>query len=226
MIVLATEKPTTLPINPFEARYKVSAIGLPVGEAAIKLTDLRGGRYRVELEARTKFVAKWLGRAELSIQASGEVRNGIVRPQRYGQRATGMALDTTQLRFDWDSGQLHAQSGSERATLPLSTGVLDPLSMMLAAMGDLQRGQRNREYSLASETRIKSYRINVDGEESIPTALGKLATLRINERKPNGSRVNTFWFAPKLNYLLVQAVQRRKGFETVRLAIHRTNCAR
>lgn len=208
-----------LPIEPFEARYTVSAIGFPVGEAVVTLTDLKQGRYRMALEAKPNDVAEILLPAELSIQASGQISNGIVRPQRYEEKVTGMDVDTTRLKFDWDAGELRAQSGSEQATLPLSPGVLDPLSMTLVAMRDLRRGQRMGEYSLAKETEIKKYRIKVDGEESISTALGDLRTIRINERKSDGSRVTSFWFAPDLDYLLVQAVQLRKGFETVRLAI-------
>jgi hypothetical protein len=180
----------------------------------------------MEVEARPNDVAEILIPAELSIQANGEIRNGMIHPQRYEEKITGMDVDATRLIFDWNAGQLQAQSGSERATLPLSAGVLDPLSMTLVAMRDLRQGQKIGEYSLANETEIKKYRIQVDGEESIPTALGNLRTVRIKDRKPDGSRVTSFWFAPELNYLLVQAVQLRKGFETFRLAISGTSYLR
>lgn len=215
-----------LPIQPFEARYKVYAVGFPLGEAVLKLTDSGEGRYRMGLKARPKNVAKLLLPTELGIQASGRIRKGIVHPEHYEEKVTGRDVATTRLRFYWGLRQLHAQSGTKRATTPLSVGILDPLSMILVVMRDLQRGRRHLEYSLAHETEVKKYRVKVAGEETIPTAgLGKLRTLRITQRKAEGHRVTSFWFAPELNYLLVQAERKSKGRVSVRLSIDRTSYA-
>ena len=101
--------------------------------------------------------------------------------------------------------------------------------MVLVAMQELGKGLKSGVYTLAHETSIKSYQISVGREEYIRTALGYLRTLRVSHRREDGKREIIFWFAPRFDYLLVQAVQRRKNglrFEFARLAIKETSHTR
>lgn len=89
-----------------------------------------------------------------------------------------------QLRFDWPAGQVEARHNADQATLPLAPGMVDPLSLQLLVMGDLQRGQVPPQYRLVDKTEIKTYQIRNQGEETLSTPLGELRTVRINQYTP------------------------------------------
>ncbi|MEZ5576938.1 MAG: DUF3108 domain-containing protein [Candidatus Competibacteraceae bacterium] len=106
---------------------------------------------------------------------------------------------------------VEARSGTQRATLPLSPGVVDPLSLNMVVMRDLQRDRLPKQYTLVDETALRTFQIRNEGEEVLDTPLGRLRTLRISHSKPGNTRITTFWFAPELRYLPVRIAQHKKG---------------
>lgn len=97
--------------------------------------------------------------------------------------------------------------------------MLDPLSLNLQVMWDLQRGRVPGEYRLVDETELKSYQIKNEGEETLETPLGKLRAARISQSKPGKTRITTFWFAPELHFLPVRVEQKKDGKEVLRMEV-------
>lgn len=217
---LAEASPNDLPVSPFQARYEVYGSGFSIGEAVMTLTAAGPGAYRMSSQVRPNGLAALLVSGQIDEQANGEIRDGDVRPARYERRVeTPKKKQTVQLRFDWPANQIQARDNQEQATLPLSPGVVDPLSLNLRVMWDLQRGRVPPEYALADQTELKIYQIKSGGEERLDTSLGKLRAVRISQSKPGKSRVTTFWFAPDLHYLPVRIAQEKDGKELLRMEI-------
>lgn len=209
-----------LPIAPFQARYDLYGSGLPVGEALMNLDATALNGYAMHFEVHPNQWVALLTSHRIQEQASGEIRDGQVRPLRYARQAdAGGETQTVQLRFDWLAAQIEVRSTAEQATLPLSPGVTDPLSLNLAVMWDLQRGQLPEQYTLVDSAEPRVYRIRNEGEETLKTALGSLRTVRVSQTRPDGNRTTTFWFATELQYFPVQIVRRKKGREDLRLEI-------
>lgn len=123
------------------------------------------------------------------------------------------------LRFDRSARRVEARSNAQQAILPLSPGVIDPLSLHLAVMQDLERDHLPEQYTLIDGTELRTYQIRNEGEEILKTALGSLSTVRISQAQTGGSRITTFWFAAELQYLPVRITRQKKGREDLRLEI-------
>ena len=209
-----------LPVAPFQARYEVYGRGFSLGEAVISLVATGSGGYQMSSDIQPNGLVALLASARIREQVSGEIRDGQIWPARYERLMdTGRKSNNMQLRFDWRAGQVEARSGAEQATLPLSPGVVDPLSLQLMVMGDLKRGRVPDQYSLVDKTQIKTYQIRNQGEETLDTPLGRLRTVRINQYTPGKTRMTTFWVAPDLQYLLVRISQEKNGKEELRMEI-------
>ncbi|HRD68188.1 MAG TPA: DUF3108 domain-containing protein [Candidatus Competibacter sp.] len=209
-----------LPVAPFQARYEVYGSGFSIGDAVMTLTTTGLNQYQMSSEVRPNGLAALLVSGQIDEKANGEIRDGTVRPIRYERRVeTPKKKQTVQLRFDWSANQIQARDNQEQANLPLSPGVVDPLSLNLRVMWDLQRGRIPEQYALVDDTELKAYQIKNEGEEDLDTSLGKLRTVRISQSKPGKTRVTTFWFAPDLHYLPVRVAQKKNGKEVLRMEI-------
>ena len=209
-----------LPVTPFQARYEVYASGFSIGEAVITLTTTAPGAYQMSSDVRPNGLVALLASGRIHEQVSGEIHHGTIRPIQYERLLdTGRKSNQMQLRFDWSAAQVQARYNSEQATLPLAPGVVDPLSLQLVVMGDLQRGQVPSQYSLVDKTEIKTYQIRNQGEETLDTPLGPLRTVRINQYTPGKTRMTTFWVAPGKQYLLARISQEKDGKEELRMEI-------
>jgi hypothetical protein len=217
---LAKANPNDLPVSPFQARYEVYGSGFSIGEAIMTLTAAGPGAYQMSSQVRPNGLAALIVSGRIDEKVNGEIRDGAVRPDRYERWVeTPKKKQTVQLRFDWPANRIQARDNQEQATLPLSPGVVDPLSLNLRVMWDLQRGRVPPEYALVDETELKIYQIKNEGEESLDTPLGKLRAVRISQSKPGKTRITTFWFAPDLRYLPVRVAQEKEGKELLRMEI-------
>ncbi|MCC8986825.1 MAG: DUF3108 domain-containing protein [Candidatus Contendobacter sp.] len=209
-----------LPVAPFQARYEVYASGFSVGEAVVTLTAAGPNGYRMSSNVRPNGLVALLASGRIQEQASGEVYEGAIRPLQYERQLdAGRKSSHMQLRFDWPAGQVEARHNADQATLPLAPGMVDPLSLQLLVMGDLQRGQVPPQYRLVDKTEIKTYQIRNQGEETLSTPLGELRTVRINQYTPGKTRMTTFWVAPDRQFLLVRIAQEKDGKEELRMEI-------
>ncbi len=209
-----------LPVSPYQARYEVYASGLSIGEAVVTLTATGPGTYQMSSDVRPNGLVALLASGRIHEQASGEIREGAIRPSQYERLLdTGRKSNHMQLRFDWSAGQVQARYNENQAILPLAPGVVDPLSLQLVVMGDLQRGRVPGQYSLVDKTEIKTYQVRNQGQETLDTPLGTLHTVRINQFTPGKTRMTTFWVAPERHYLLVRITQEKDGKEELRMEI-------
>jgi hypothetical protein len=209
-----------LSIAPFQARYEVYASGFSIGEAVITMNAVEHDSYQMSSDVRPNGLFALLTSGRIHEQVNGEIRNGAIRPNQYERLLdNGRKSSHMQLRFDWPAAQVQAHYNLEQATLPLSTGVVDPLSLQLVVMGDLKRGQVPSQYRLVEETEIKTYQIRSQVEEILDTPLGPLRTIPINQYTPGKTRMTTFWVAPEKQYLLARIAQEKDGKEEVRMEI-------
>ncbi len=209
-----------LSVAPYQARYEVYASGFSIGEATITLAAIGPGTYQMTSDVRPNGLVALLASGRIREQVSGAIREGAIQPGQYERLLdTGKKSDHMQLWFDWSAGQVQARHNEDQATLPLAPGVVDPLSLQLVVMADLQRGQIPSQYSLVDRNEIKTYQIRNQGQETLDTPLGKVKTVLINQYTPGKTRMTTFWVAPELQYLPVRIMQEKKGKEDLRMEI-------
>jgi hypothetical protein len=216
----ATAATAGLPVAPFQARYEVYGSGFSLGEAVMTLAPNGSAGYRMSTEVRPNGLAALIVSGQLDENVSGEIHEGQLWPDQYERRTeTRRRTQTVQLKFDWPAGQVQARDNEERARLPVTPGMLDPLSLNLRVMWDLQSGRLPDRYTLVDETKIRTFQIRNEGEETLDTPLGALRALRVSHSRPGRTRITTFWFAPDLHYLPVRVAQESKGKEQLRMEI-------
>lgn len=211
----------SLPVKPFKARYDGyvlvgdSPLEMRVkGKLDMALEDQGNGQYRM-IYALTGFIGS------IKARADGSFHGDDLRPLVYRQTVDSITKSETHMDFNWQQKTLDVTEDQERETLPLKRRVVDPLSLHLLVMWDMQQDQPSQVYTLANGTRLKDYQTEMEGEETLQTPLGNLRTLRVrsSRAKEESDRVTTLWLAPELNYLPVQMVHENDGEETLRMLL-------
>lgn len=196
---------------PFSASFEVVFRGFNAGTSTLELTRTNGNEWR--------YVSRNQARGLFRIALPGEVRqtsifsftDAGVRPLRYqaddGTTATDKDIE---LQFDWTAGKVKGTAEKAKVELPLQVGLQDGMSVQIALMMALARGETPTGFSLIDKDAIKEYVYAAEKPAQLHTVAGDLDTVVWTSRRPNSNRVTRVWYAPALGYLPVQA-ERRKG---------------
>ena len=147
----------------------------------------------------------------LAIDAQG------VRPLEW-EFDDGKSGDTADgsLKFDWAAQRVTGRIEREAIDFPTEAGLQDRLSIQIAVMVALLRGQEPSTFPMIDDNRIKRYTYRKVGDATLDTPLGKVETVIYESTREGSSRLARFWMAPSYDYLAMRAEQERKGkVETV-----------
>lgn len=196
---------------PFTATFDVVFRGFNAGTSTLELAR--------ENEQRWRYLSRNQARGVFRIALPGEIRqtsiltidDAGVRPLRYAaDDGTDATTRDIRLEFDWAAARVRGVAEQKPVDLPITMGLQDGMSVQLALMRALSRGESPTGYSLIDKDEIKEYRYEFEGRATLQTVAGELDTLIWSSRRPNSNRVTRVWYAPSLGYLPVQA-ERRKG---------------
>jgi len=211
----------TMPVPPFEAGYAVTRAGIPVGEAVLQLEYQDAARYRMRSSLEMNQLASLVDARSEREEVEGEFVGGIPRPLRYRAQRTGSEARTVSMDFDWDRGNVTTVFDGKKSCLRLGPKTVDPLSLHLLTMLNLQSGTLADEYEVVGRDRLKIYRIQSPGETTIRAPIGELTALAVSRQRPQSKKTTTFWYAPELDFLPVQVSRTKDGTEKSRLTIDR-----
>jgi len=206
-----------LPVQPFEALYRVYYHGNDLGRGVIALRDRGDGRYEMVSELKPRGIAALMVEG-IEESVSGEIRDGGLRPVHYRREDKD---GVTEIRFDWQGNQAESLHEGERRTLQLEPGLVDRLSVYLQAMADFKNDRRVGSYTLTDKNRIRTYRIDIHGQASVDTPMGTFQTVHVSRHRQGSDNVIEFWFAPELDFLPVQILHRDEDGEKARLVLDR-----
>jgi len=212
-------------VQPFTANYEVVFRGFNAGTSSLELVRENGDRWR--------YVSRNHARGLFRIALPGEIRQTSVltidesgvRPLRYAaDDGTDSTTRDIRLEFDWPAGRVRGVAEQNPVDLPIAAGLQDGMSVQLALMRALARGESPTGYSLIDKDEIKEYRYDFEGQTRLQTVAGELDVVIWASRRPNSNRITRVWYAPTLGYLPVQA-ERRKG-DTVEWSMRLKNWRR
>lgn len=219
--VTSSQAGQTLPIPAFEASYTVSRAGVTVGKTVLQLAYEAPTRYRIRSTLKTNTLASLIETRNESEEVVGELVDGVPRPLRYHAEKTGSESRTVSMDFDWDLGRVTIEVDGEQHCLKLGAQTVDPLSLHLLMMLDLQRGKVADAYEVAGHHHLKTYQIQSLGEATIEASMGTLTALALSRQRPQSRKATVFWHAPELAFLPVQVSRTKDGKEKSRLIIER-----
>ena len=198
-------------LTPFSVNFEVNFRGMNAGTASLELTRDNGGAWR--------YVSRNNARGLFRLAFPGEIRqtsvfsiiDSEVRPLRYNaDDGTNSKERDIQLQFDWSAGRVRGVAENARVDLPIESGLQDGMSVQIALLRALARGETPTGFKLIDKDEIKDYVYSAEKPVRLKTPMGELDTVVWSSHRPNSNRLTRVWYAPALGYMPVQA-ERRKG---------------
>lgn len=195
-------------LAPFKATYAVRYSGLNAGTGQLELLPITDGLWAYESRLQGRGVARIFVGNELS-RSEFRIENDKVVPLAFTSDE-----NSQKLVFDWQAGRVTGSVLRKQVNLPLQPGLLDPLSVQVALMHELNSGRMPDRFTLVDEDRIKDYLYAVEGSEVIDSVAGTLRTDIYSSRRPGSKKATLFWCAPELGNIPLK-VERRDGTSVV-----------
>jgi hypothetical protein len=85
----------------------------------------------------------------------------------------------------------------------------DDMSVQIALMTAMAHGQHSGSFHTYGDRGLREYRYYPDGEETLHTALGDVATRIYVTERPGSPRKTRYWCAPSYAYLPLRVQQKR-----------------
>ncbi|WP_339721376.1 DUF3108 domain-containing protein [Marinomonas primoryensis] len=151
--------------------------------------------------------------ASLNESSTFQVKDHQIIPQKYEYKSTVLGKKrTATLTFDWDKNLVRNDVKDKPWNLAINPKTLDKLSIQLQVRQDLKLGKNEFDYQIADGGYIKNWRFERDQMETIKTKLGRLSAIKIirTDNLDKGKKTS-FWFVPKLDYLLVKLEHKEDG---------------
>jgi hypothetical protein len=200
-------------LKPFVLLLDVEKFGLRLGRAELKLTFPEENRYHFVLTTQTRGVARLLVRDVVIEVSEGIIDERGVVPLRYQYDQRG-GKDQVEIvtQFDWKEGVAHTTGTEGEFEHELRRGVVDRLSIYLAAMVHLKRQEPSQlTLAIIDKTKLYDYALEPIGLDKIDSPLGSLTTLVLKRSNDRPERLSRIWMAPQFDYLPVRIRQDSKG---------------
>lgn len=135
----------------------------------------------------------------------------VSKEYHHNQVAMGIPRNR-QAFFDWQKKSASNPDANKPWSIAITPNTLDKLNYQLQLRADIKAGKQDLTYVIVDNGKLKTYKFQVVGNETIKTPFGMIDTLKVERvRKPNDDRQTTFWLAKKWDYLLVKFKQAEKG---------------
>lgn len=198
----ALAEPTT-----FTAKYDVSKGIMAVGSTIRTLRHKGHGHYVFESVTKPGGIARLFTSGQVVERSQWQWRNNKMIPHEYVYVNSGDQKRNVKLIFDWDENEVTNIINGDPWTMELESDTLDKLIYQLAIMYDLEEGHKNLVYRVADGGTMKTYDMQIQGEERLVMELGVFNTVKVVRNTKN--REITMWCARELRFLPVKIQQRR-----------------
>jgi hypothetical protein len=196
----------------FAATYTVAFNGKEAGVMQRTLVRERDGfLFRSELKATHGLYA--LLRVKISESSRWRLQGNDAVALEYASKQSGIKKKESSARFDWTRKVVAVIHKKQQGELPATAGMTDKLLYQLLLMRDLASDRRPLHYTVVDGSKVREYPIEILGEETIDTPLGRLQTVKVRYQKPGSDRSTTLWCAKSLNFLPVKLDHRESDDE-------------
>lgn len=203
-----TEPPT---LRPFKVSFEVIFKGISAGTSTLELSRPNGGPWRYESRNHARGIFRLAFPDDIRQTSLIEWTNGGPRPLRYRADDGGEATDKDiALDFDWTHGRVRGVAERRRVDLPLPVGTHDAMTVQLALMLALSRGESPSRYTLIDKDELKTYVYRDEGRVRLNTPQGEFEAVVWSSAREGSNRLTRVWYVPAWGFLPAQA-ERRKG---------------
>lgn len=194
--------------TPFKAEYKVTKGIMSVGSTKRTLQDKGNGYYVFESVTRPGGIAKLFTSGKVVEKSHWRLLDNKLVPLEYEYINSGDKKRSVKVKFDWDNNKVTNTVNGDPWSMDVEEETLDKLIFQLAVMYDLSQGATLLMYQVADGGKIKTYNIDIVGEEQVATELGTFNTIKVV--RTNNERTTTMWCARELQFLPAK-IEQKKG---------------
>lgn len=171
------------------------------------LISLGGDRYK--LVSRTEnFFGSISEQEEFWWTAQKSIRPIVYR---YEQRIFGIKKSRS-IKFDWNKLSAQSKYKKKKRKVPLSEGVLGPMTYQLMLQIDLLTGSEHFEYSFIKQGKLKKYTFRAKDIESIHYKDQKISkALNLTRENEGRKKKTSIWFDTEQHYTLSSLQQIKKN---------------
>ena len=131
-----------------------------------------------------------------------------VEPQSFRSEG-GNREKSTELAYDWRSARVTGLYEGTQLDQPLAPGVQDDGSVQLALIVELLAGRTPKSFRMIDKSGTREYQFAREGEATLQTPLGAVATVVYRAQKAGSPRITRFWCAPERGYVPLKVEQTR-----------------
>ncbi len=195
-----------------------------------------GGWFPINVDAQRSLTYQEDGSAVLTFEADSAIAGleeistfrfleNTIQPIQYRYLRTGLFKepDRNQL-FDWQQKQIVNGDNQKVFEGHWHDQVQDNLSYNIQASIDLKQGKTQFTYPVFDRNKVKDFKFQLVGFESLKTKVGTLRTVKVEQVENKKGKKKTFiWFAKDYDYLLVRLKQKQKDGQTYQIDLTAAN---
>jgi hypothetical protein len=195
-------------LKPFEASYTWIWHGMTVAVTHLKL-EKTGDTWTYTSRSEPRGIGNLLSQRPRTASVLRVTEAGVEPLSYKGDDGTKSTKRTVDVRYDWDEHRVTGVYEETPVDLPLTPGVQDDASVQVAMMVELLRGRTPERFALLDKNAVREYRYAREGEETLKTPLGAVATVVYRSQRENALHVNRYWCAPDRGYIPLRVQQKR-----------------
>jgi hypothetical protein len=194
-------------LSPFEASYGWSWHGATVAVSTLKLERRGGDTWAYTSTTEPRGIGR-LYPYRPQLTSLLRVTDQGVEPQHFRADAGSKDRDAD-VEFNWETRRASGTYEGVTVDLPIKPGVQDDLSVQVELINDLLHGRTPDTLWLIDKNTIRDYHYQREGDETLDTPLGRIATTIYSSQHTGSPRITRFWCAPSLGYLPLRVEQKR-----------------
>ena len=189
-----------------------------------------GGWFPINVDAKRSLTYQEDGSAILKFEAESAIAGleeistfrfleQTIQPLQYRYLRTGLFKepDRNQI-FNWQEKQIVNGDNQKVFEGHWNDLVQDNLSYNIQASIDLKLGKTQFTYPVFDRNKVKDFKFQLVGFESLKTKVGVLRTVKVEQIESKKSKKKTYiWFAKDYDYLLVRLKQKQKDGQTYQI---------
>jgi hypothetical protein len=197
------------PLAPFQASYTWIWHGAAIAVSKLKLEQRQGDTWVYSSTSEPRGLGN-LYPLRPKLQSLMRVTDQGVQPLSYhATDGTSANERGAEVSFDWDAGHASGVYEGVKVDLALKSGAQDDLSIQIALLYALRRGQVPVNLSMIDKNSLREYSYQREGEQTIDTKLGRIETVVYASHHEGSPRTTRFWCAPTKGYVPVRVEQKR-----------------
>ncbi|MGM0482107.1 MAG: DUF3108 domain-containing protein [Pseudomonadota bacterium] len=212
------------PVNlqPYEADYLITRDGSEYGEGYRKLERSPDGEWQLRGKTDISWFILSDVRETRSVFKYRQQDQSFV-PMEFLYVRSGTGSDKSfHASFDADSKEISNVDSGRLIDIQWQGELYDEASVIEKLRLDVANQMEPLQYDIIDEKgRADTYRYQVIGEQQLSTPYGELSTVKVERVRDTDRRQTFFWFAPQLNYLLVQMQQFKEGDEQAKMSLRK-----